>query len=180
MRGGMAMSRCCWRSGRVCRCTSGQTAIRLGPWQRRASLRRGRLSICWMMGFSTGRLARGCRYRSADAGGCGGHACCRREIFGAAVGCGAGGCGDSARGGGRCTAERCRWMSDGRGGPAIWVIRRQLSLGEGGEVALPTMPLHFAGLRGRRALRRCLRGRGMRRSRRWPLRITTRTPRPMW
>jgi len=30
--------------------------------------------------------------------------------------------------------------------PAIWVIRRLLSLGEGGEVALPTMPLAFCGI----------------------------------
>ncbi len=37
-------------------------------------------------------------------------------------------------------------LSDGRGGPAIWVIRRQLSLGEGGEVALPTMPFAFCGI----------------------------------
>lgn len=31
-------------------------------------------------------------------------------------------------------------------GPAVWVIRRTLSLGEGGEVALPTMPLAFCGI----------------------------------
>jgi tetraacyldisaccharide 4'-kinase len=30
--------------------------------------------------------------------------------------------------------------------PAIWVIRRTLSLGEGGEVALPTMPFAFCGI----------------------------------
>ena len=30
--------------------------------------------------------------------------------------------------------------------PAIWVIRRSLSLGEGGEVALPTRPLAFCGI----------------------------------
>jgi tetraacyldisaccharide 4'-kinase len=30
--------------------------------------------------------------------------------------------------------------------PAIWVIRRRLSLGEGGEVALPTMPFAFCGV----------------------------------
>jgi tetraacyldisaccharide 4'-kinase len=30
--------------------------------------------------------------------------------------------------------------------PAIWVIRRSLSLGEGGEVALPTKPLAFCGI----------------------------------
>jgi tetraacyldisaccharide 4'-kinase len=29
---------------------------------------------------------------------------------------------------------------------AVWVIRRQLSLGEGGEVALPTMPFAFCGI----------------------------------
>ena len=30
--------------------------------------------------------------------------------------------------------------------PAVWVIRRLLSLGEGGEVALPTIPLAFGGI----------------------------------
>jgi tetraacyldisaccharide 4'-kinase len=30
--------------------------------------------------------------------------------------------------------------------PVVWVIRRQLSLGEGGEVALPAMPLAFCGI----------------------------------
>ncbi|MDQ2834884.1 MAG: tetraacyldisaccharide 4'-kinase [Acidobacteriota bacterium] len=30
--------------------------------------------------------------------------------------------------------------------PAVWVIRRRLSLGVGGEVALPTMPLAFCGI----------------------------------
>lgn len=30
--------------------------------------------------------------------------------------------------------------------PAIWVVRRRLSLGAGGEVALPTMPLAFCGI----------------------------------
>jgi len=30
--------------------------------------------------------------------------------------------------------------------PAIWMIRRRLSLGEGGEVALPTMPFAFCGI----------------------------------
>ena len=33
-----------------------------------------------------------------------------------------------------------------KGGPAIWVIRRHLSLGEGGDVALPTMPFAFCGI----------------------------------
>jgi tetraacyldisaccharide 4'-kinase len=33
-----------------------------------------------------------------------------------------------------------------KGKPAIWVVRRQLSLGEGGEVALPTMPFAFCGI----------------------------------
>ena len=30
--------------------------------------------------------------------------------------------------------------------PAIWVIRRSLSLGEGGEIALPTRPFAFCGI----------------------------------
>jgi tetraacyldisaccharide 4'-kinase len=34
----------------------------------------------------------------------------------------------------------------GKKAPAIWVIRRALSLGEGGEVALPTRPLAFCGI----------------------------------
>jgi tetraacyldisaccharide 4'-kinase len=37
-------------------------------------------------------------------------------------------------------------LSGGKGGPSIWVIRRRLSLGEGGEVALPTMPFAFCGI----------------------------------
>jgi tetraacyldisaccharide 4'-kinase len=32
------------------------------------------------------------------------------------------------------------------GKPAVWVIRRELSLGEGGDVALPTMPFAFCGI----------------------------------
>ena len=30
--------------------------------------------------------------------------------------------------------------------PAVWIVRRRLSLGEGGDVALPTMPLAFCGI----------------------------------
>jgi tetraacyldisaccharide 4'-kinase len=37
-------------------------------------------------------------------------------------------------------------LSGDRRAPAIWVIRRSLSLGEGGEVALPTKPLAFCGI----------------------------------
>jgi tetraacyldisaccharide 4'-kinase len=37
-------------------------------------------------------------------------------------------------------------LSGSKVGPAIWVIRRRLSLGEGGEVALPTMPFAFCGI----------------------------------
>jgi tetraacyldisaccharide 4'-kinase len=37
-------------------------------------------------------------------------------------------------------------FSEPKGKPAIWVTRRQLSLGEGGEVALPTMPFAFCGI----------------------------------
>jgi tetraacyldisaccharide 4'-kinase len=33
-----------------------------------------------------------------------------------------------------------------KGSPAVWVVRRTLSLGEGGEVALPTMPFAFCGI----------------------------------
>jgi tetraacyldisaccharide 4'-kinase len=33
-----------------------------------------------------------------------------------------------------------------KGRPAIWVVRRQLSLGEGGEIALPTKPVAFCGI----------------------------------
>ena len=33
-----------------------------------------------------------------------------------------------------------------KGKPAVWVVRRTLSLGEGGEVALPTMPFAFCGI----------------------------------
>jgi tetraacyldisaccharide 4'-kinase len=37
-------------------------------------------------------------------------------------------------------------LSRGKRVPAIWVIRRSLSLGEAGEVALPTKPLAFCGI----------------------------------
>jgi tetraacyldisaccharide 4'-kinase len=37
-------------------------------------------------------------------------------------------------------------LSEGKIAPVIWVIRRTLSLGEGGEVALPTRPFAFCGI----------------------------------
>jgi tetraacyldisaccharide 4'-kinase len=37
-------------------------------------------------------------------------------------------------------------LSGEKSAPAIWVIRRSLSLGEAGEVALPTRPLAFCGI----------------------------------
>ncbi|WP_158941810.1 tetraacyldisaccharide 4'-kinase [Granulicella sp. S190] len=37
-------------------------------------------------------------------------------------------------------------LSGATGKPALWLIRRRLSLGEGGEVALPTIPLAFCGI----------------------------------
>jgi tetraacyldisaccharide 4'-kinase len=37
-------------------------------------------------------------------------------------------------------------LRESKGRPAIWVIRRRLSLGESGEVALPTMPFSFCGI----------------------------------
>jgi tetraacyldisaccharide 4'-kinase len=37
-------------------------------------------------------------------------------------------------------------LSGPKSAPAIWVIRRTLSLGEGGEVALPTRPFAFCGI----------------------------------
>jgi tetraacyldisaccharide 4'-kinase len=37
-------------------------------------------------------------------------------------------------------------LSKGKIGPVIWVIRRILSLGEGGEVALPSRPFAFSGI----------------------------------
>jgi tetraacyldisaccharide 4'-kinase len=37
-------------------------------------------------------------------------------------------------------------LSGAKRAPAIWVIRRTLSLGEGGEVALPSKPLAFCGI----------------------------------
>jgi tetraacyldisaccharide 4'-kinase len=37
-------------------------------------------------------------------------------------------------------------LSGARGAPAIWVIHRSLSLGEGGEVALPSRPFAFCGI----------------------------------
>jgi tetraacyldisaccharide 4'-kinase len=37
-------------------------------------------------------------------------------------------------------------LKGSKGAPVVWVIRRTLSLGEGGEVALPTMPLAFCAI----------------------------------
>jgi len=37
-------------------------------------------------------------------------------------------------------------LSEAKTGPAIWVIRRSFSLGEGGEVALPSRPFAFCGI----------------------------------
>jgi len=48
----------------------------------------------------------------------------------------------------------------GGSGPAVWVIRRTLSLGEGGEVALPTMPLAFSGIARPESFEKMLRGQG--------------------
>jgi tetraacyldisaccharide 4'-kinase len=47
-----------------------------------------------------------------------------------------------------------------KGKPAIWVVRRQLSLGEGGEVALPTMPFAFCGIARPEGFTRMLAGQG--------------------
>lgn len=47
-----------------------------------------------------------------------------------------------------------------KSGPAVWVIRRTLSLGEGGEVALPTMPLAFCGIARPESFSRMLKGQG--------------------
>ena len=48
-------------------------------------------------------------------------------------------------------------LTGGATAPAIWVIRRSLSLGEGGEVALPTKPFAFCGIGGPKASSRCSR-----------------------
>lgn len=47
-----------------------------------------------------------------------------------------------------------------KSGPAVWVIRRTLSLGEGGEIALPTMPLAFCGIARPEGFGRMLKGQG--------------------
>jgi tetraacyldisaccharide 4'-kinase len=47
-----------------------------------------------------------------------------------------------------------------RSGPEVWVIRRTLSLGEGGEVALPTMPLAFCGIARPESFAAMLKGQG--------------------
>jgi len=39
-----------------------------------------------------------------------------------------------------------RGLSEAKNKPSIWTIRRKLSLGEGGDVALPTMPFAFCGI----------------------------------
>ncbi|MGF7179495.1 tetraacyldisaccharide 4'-kinase [Tunturiibacter psychrotolerans] len=46
------------------------------------------------------------------------------------------------------------------GKPAIWVTRRQLSLGKAGEVALPTMPFAFCGIARPEGFTRMLAGQG--------------------
>jgi tetraacyldisaccharide 4'-kinase len=51
-------------------------------------------------------------------------------------------------------------LMQGGPGPAIWVIRRTLSLGEGGEVALPTMPLAFCGIARPEGFAAMLKGQG--------------------
>lgn len=51
-------------------------------------------------------------------------------------------------------------LSRGKNGPAVWVIRRTLSLGEGGEVGLPTMPLAFCGIARPESFLRMLKGHG--------------------
>ena len=60
--------------------------------------------------------------------------------------------------------ESRRWFVDAltreKNGPAIWVIRRTLSLGEGGEVALPTMPVAFCGIARPESFARMLKGNG--------------------
>src|SRR5579875_537302 len=47
-----------------------------------------------------------------------------------------------------------------KSGPTVWVIRRTLSLGEGGEVALPTMPLAFCAIARPDGFAKMLRGQG--------------------
>jgi len=51
-------------------------------------------------------------------------------------------------------------LTRGGGGPVVWVVRRTLSLGEGGEVALPTMPLAFCGIARPEGFEKMLKGQG--------------------
>jgi tetraacyldisaccharide 4'-kinase len=51
-------------------------------------------------------------------------------------------------------------LEGSKGKPAIWVIRRTLSLGEGGEVALPTMPFAFCGIARPKSFTKMLAARG--------------------
>jgi tetraacyldisaccharide 4'-kinase len=51
-------------------------------------------------------------------------------------------------------------LTDGRSAPALWVVRRTLSLGEAGEVALPTKPLAFSGIARPESFARMLKGQG--------------------
>jgi tetraacyldisaccharide 4'-kinase len=53
-----------------------------------------------------------------------------------------------------------RGLSESKVKPAIWVTRRQLSLGEAGEVALPTMPFAFCGIARPDGFTRMLAGQG--------------------
>jgi tetraacyldisaccharide 4'-kinase len=51
-------------------------------------------------------------------------------------------------------------LSGEKRAPAIWVVRRSLSLGEGGEVALPTKPFAFCGIARPENFTRMLAGQG--------------------
>jgi len=51
-------------------------------------------------------------------------------------------------------------LSGGKRAPSIWVVRRSLSLGEGGEVALPAKPLAFCGIARPESFTRMLAGQG--------------------
>jgi tetraacyldisaccharide 4'-kinase len=51
-------------------------------------------------------------------------------------------------------------LSGAKGAPAIWVIRRTLSLGEGGAVGLPTRPFAFCGIARPKSFTKMLAARG--------------------
>ncbi len=148
MRHGLETSRCCWRSAQVCLSSWVRTGTRQVCWQSIGSQPEKWWCICSMMDFSIGnwQLARdvdivllteadvedtllpaGNLREPLEAVAKADIIVLREEEAASLRSIVAG-----------FSAEKKK--------PAVWVIRRSLSLGEGGEVALPTNPFAFCGI----------------------------------